>query len=154
LKVWKVVDDVRQDDATAGTELAERTVVGKFVQKNQTGWNLQYTFDERYCARTVTNEVQFYESGDLGTVWNKLRIEGVSDFALSPGRNHSIAVFVPERKVSLFAKLLWHNSYSCRVNRPLSKSTTYLALPHQLPRRAFTRQKRYSFCGTNWALQY
>ena len=29
---------------------------------------------------------------------NKLRVEGVSDFALSPGKNHSVAVFVPEKK--------------------------------------------------------
>ena len=47
----------------------------------------------------MTNEVQFYKSGDLGTVWNKLRLEGVSDFAVSPGKGHSVAVFVPERKV-------------------------------------------------------
>ncbi|KAH0548650.1 hypothetical protein GP486_007806 [Trichoglossum hirsutum] len=49
----------------------------------------------------VNNEVHFYESGDLGTVWNKLRVEGVVDFALSPGKSHSIAVFIPERKVNL-----------------------------------------------------
>jgi len=90
LKVWHTVEDV-----PAG---GEKQVVGRFVQKNQTGWNLQYTFDERYCARVVTNEVQFYESGDLGTVWNKLRAEGVADFAISPGNNHSVAVFIPERK--------------------------------------------------------
>lgn len=90
LKVWRTVEDVPD-----GSEIQ---VVGRFVQKSQTGWNLQYTFDERYCARVVTNEVQFYESGDLGTVWNKLRAEGVADFALSPGNNHSVAVFIPERK--------------------------------------------------------
>ena len=90
LKVWRVIED--GDDS-------ERSVTGQFVQKSQTGWNLQYTYDERYCARVVTNEVQFYESADLGTVWNKLRVEGVTDFAISPGENHSIAVFVPERKV-------------------------------------------------------
>lgn len=72
--------------------------MGSFVQKSQSGWNLQYTADEKLCARTVTNEVQFYQSGDLGTVWNKLRMEGVTDFALSPGKTQSIAVFVPERK--------------------------------------------------------
>ena len=77
----------------------EHNAVGRFVQKSQTGWNLQYTYDERYCARVVTNEVQFYESGDLGTVWNKLRVEGVTDFAVSPGKSHSLAVFIPERKV-------------------------------------------------------
>ncbi|KAL8759961.1 MAG: hypothetical protein Q9199_000429 [Rusavskia elegans] len=93
LKVWTVLEG-----ETPGTEADEHTVVGRFVQKSQTGWNLQYTFDERYCARVVTNEIQFYESQDLGTVWNKLRVEGVTDFAVSPGKNHSIAVFVPERK--------------------------------------------------------
>ena len=53
LKVWRVV------------EAAEHTVVGSFVQKSQTSWNLQHTADERLCARAVTNEVQFYESNDL-----------------------------------------------------------------------------------------
>lgn len=91
LKVWRTIEEVPQG--------AEKQVVGRFVQKSQTGWNLQYTFDERYCARVVTNEVQFYESGELGTVWNKLRAEGVADFAISPGNNYSVAVFIPERKV-------------------------------------------------------
>jgi translation initiation factor 2A len=91
LKVWHTLEDEADG--------AEKQVVGRFVQKSQTGWNLQYTFDERYCARVVTNEVQFYESSDLGTVWNKLRAEGVADFAISPGNNHSVAVFIPEYKV-------------------------------------------------------
>lgn len=90
LKVWRTVTE--EDDQN-------RAVVGEYVQKNQYGWNLQYTSDEKFCARTVTNEVQFYESHDLRTVWNKLRVEGVADFAVSPGKNHSVAVFVPERKV-------------------------------------------------------
>lgn len=78
------------------TETAEP--VTSFVQKSQTGWNLQYTYDEKYCARAVTNEIQFYESHNMGVVWGRLRVEGVSDFALSPGKNYSVAVFVPERK--------------------------------------------------------
>lgn len=93
LKVWTVVEE---GGADSGED--EQNVVGRYVQKSQTGWNLQYTFDERYCARVVTNEVQFYKSDDLGTVWKNLRVEGVTDFAVSPGENHSIAVFVPERK--------------------------------------------------------
>ncbi|KAM0716008.1 hypothetical protein Q7P37_008522 [Cladosporium fusiforme] len=89
LKIWRTLDEAAPE---------ERDVVGKFVQKAQTGWNLQYTHDEKYCARSVTNEVQFYKSDDLGTVWNKLRVEGVADFALSPSDNSSVAVFIPERK--------------------------------------------------------
>ena len=105
LKVWRVIES----DSPDGDD--EHNVVGRFVQKSQTGWNLQYTYDERYCARVVTNEIQLYESGDLKTVWNKLRVEGVTDFAVSPGMNHSIAVFVPERKV---LKLLL--SQNCRAD--------------------------------------
>ncbi|KAF7159872.1 hypothetical protein CNMCM6106_007298 [Aspergillus hiratsukae] len=92
LKVWKVIE------ASPESNGDEHTVVGSFVQKSQTGWNLQYTFDESLCARVVTNEVQFFQSDNLSKVWNKLRVEGVSDFALSPGKNNSIAVFIPERK--------------------------------------------------------
>lgn len=87
LKVWK-------------TATAEHVV--SFVQKSQSGWNLQYTYDEKYCARAVTNEVQFFESAKMGTVWGHLYVEGVTDFALSPGKNYSIAVFIPERKVWVF----------------------------------------------------
>ncbi|KAL1838418.1 hypothetical protein VTJ49DRAFT_2670 [Mycothermus thermophilus] len=90
LKVWRVLEDLPE-----GTE---KQPLGKFVQKSQSGWNLQYTADEKYCARMVTNEVQFYNSNDLSTVWTKLRVEGVSDFALAPGMNQNVAVFVPERK--------------------------------------------------------
>lgn len=93
LKVWRTVED--------GVAATEKQPIGRFVQKQQGGWNLQYTADEKYCARLVTNEVQFYETHDLVTVWNKLRVEGAATFALAPGsKNHAVAVFVPERKVS------------------------------------------------------
>lgn len=94
LKVWLVIDE------KAAAEGVEKEAAARFVQKSQTGWNLQYTYDEEFCARVVTNEVQIYQSHDLTTVWNKIRVEGVSDFAVSPGKGHTIAVFVPERKVS------------------------------------------------------
>lgn len=107
LKVWRVIQGKGAEDEGEGDD--EHNVVGRFVQKSQTSWNLQYTYDETYCARVVTNEVQFYESGNLSTVWNKLRVEGVSDFAVSPGKNHSIAVFIPERKVRtiVMMQLIW-----------------------------------------------
>lgn len=92
LKVWRTIDE-------AAPSVEERRPVGAFVQKSQTGWNLQYTDDEALCARVVTNEVQFWQSEDLGKVWGHLKVEGVTDFAIAPGKTHSVAVFVPERKV-------------------------------------------------------
>ncbi|KAG4305652.1 hypothetical protein PORY_001208 [Pneumocystis oryctolagi] len=73
-------------------------MVHSFVQKSQI-WNLQYTTDEKLCARKVTNEVHFFETRNIekGPIY-KLRAEGVSSFSLSPGKNNVVAVFIPETK--------------------------------------------------------
>ena len=97
LKIWSLA--AREAHPVQNGPGGHEAPLGSFVQRSQTGWSLQYSGDERYCARAVTNEVQVYESHELGTVWNKLRVEGVSDFALSGGERPSIATFIPERKV-------------------------------------------------------
>ncbi|KAG6216966.1 hypothetical protein E4U34_004819 [Claviceps purpurea] len=110
LKVWRTVEE--------GIAGGDKQPIGRYVQKQQGGWNLQYTADEKYCARLVTNEVQFFESHDLVTVWNKLRVEGAASFALAPGsQNHAVAVFIPEKKgqpaaVKVFNVPLFQNSIS------------------------------------------
>ena len=100
LKVWRV--EQAAGDATLPSEVEP---VGQFVQKQIEGWNLWYTSDEKYCARQVTNEVQFYLSDDLKTVSNKLHVEGVRQFALAPGPLKSVAVYVPQIKVRGFPPL-------------------------------------------------
>jgi translation initiation factor 2A len=99
LKIWRTTEEIPE-----GTQ---KQPIGRFVQKSQTGWNLQYTSDEKLCARIVTNEVQLYNSDDLTTVWNKLRAEGVTDFAIAPGQSNNLAVFIPERKVCSFSLDFW-----------------------------------------------
>jgi len=140
LKVWRTIDN------SAGEE-GERAVVGQFVQKNQTGWNLQYTSDEQFCARVVTNEVQFYQSKDLATVWNKVRVEGVTDFAVAPGKEHSVAVFVPERMVretqwAAFAGTIIYTGI--RANQQLLKSSMSPGSMHPGRRRHFSKETRCS----------
>lgn len=64
--------------------------------------NFQWTNDEKYCARMVTGEIQFWESKNAGkSVWARLKLEGVAKFSLSPGKAPAVAVFIPERKVLL-----------------------------------------------------
>ncbi|CAO3610138.1 unnamed protein product [Cunninghamella blakesleeana] len=80
-------------DTKTGEEIAS------FSQKAQNNWNFQWTDDEKYCARMVTGEVQFWDSKNVGkAVWARLQLEGVSYFSLSPGKAPAVAVFVPERK--------------------------------------------------------
>lgn len=48
--------------------------------------------------------------GDI--VWNTLPVEGVTEFALSPGKNYSVAVFVAEKKVgALCVSFLVYSMY-------------------------------------------
>lgn len=108
LKVWRV--EQAAGDASQPTAAQP---LGQFVQKQQEGWNLWYTSDEKYCARQVTNEVQFYQSGDLQTVSNKLRVEGVRQFSLAPGPLRSVAVYVPQRQVRI--SFHPHPRFVCRT---------------------------------------
>ena len=156
LKIWCVVDDTADG--------ADKQPMGQFVQKSQTGWNLQYTSDEKFCARLVTNEVQFYSSDDLTTVWNKLRAEGVTDFAVAPGQSYNVAVFIPERKVCdcifflrvpivvvMIAFFYRHINRQTRVNQLQSKFSTSRNSIRPFPRRLSSRAIKCSSSGTAWA---
>ncbi|KEY67964.1 hypothetical protein S7711_02169 [Stachybotrys chartarum IBT 7711] len=115
LKVWRTVED--------GVASTDKQPLAQFVQKQQSGWNLQYTADEKYCARLVTNEVQFYESHNLVNVWNKLRVEGAANYALAPGtQNHAVAVFIPERKGQPSAVQVYNVPF---FNKPISQKTFF-----------------------------
>ena len=147
LKVWRTVED--------GVAAEDKKPIGRFVQKQQGGWNLQYTADEKYCARLVTNEVQFYETHDLVTVWNKLRVEGAANFSLAPGsKNHAVAVFVPERKVSSPPNQFvcqQHANFLHRANPPLSESSTSLSSTPRFRKRPSSRATKSSLSGTSAA---
>jgi len=62
---WK-----NEDDGQAGKNLkiwamSTGELIIEFVQKSQNGWSLQYTQDEKYCCRNVTNEVHIFESANI-----------------------------------------------------------------------------------------
>ncbi|CAG8465035.1 9013_t:CDS:10 [Dentiscutata erythropus] len=59
--------------------------------------NVQWTEDESFFSRMVTGEVHFYDSKRIDKIHAKLRLENIVDFSLSPGKNPSIAVFIPEK---------------------------------------------------------
>jgi translation initiation factor 2A len=55
------------------------------------------------AAKLFANEVQFYPGDKVttGTPESKIQLANVSSFALSPGKDLHVAVFVPEKKVNL-----------------------------------------------------
>ncbi|RKO84683.1 eukaryotic translation initiation factor eIF2A-domain-containing protein, partial [Blyttiomyces helicus] len=104
--------------------LSGEQVLG-LTQKNQSGWNVNWTEDESYCARLVSNEVQFYESRNLKAgIHSRLKLDGIADFSLSPGKRPIVAVFVPEKKGQPAAVKLFDLT---GLSTPLAQKSFYRA---------------------------
>lgn len=95
LKVWRL------GSKTTAEDLGECLLVGEFIQKSPTSWNLKFSKDERYCTRMVSNEVHVYIRSNFDSVEHRLRLEGLSSFELSPTEETCLSAFIPERKVIL-----------------------------------------------------
>ncbi|KAI9502630.1 eukaryotic translation initiation factor eIF2A-domain-containing protein [Coemansia spiralis] len=71
---------------------------GGFIQKSYSTNALQWTDDEKYCVKLFAGEVRFYTPDALKKAALTLKLDGITEFSVSPGLSPSIAVFVPERK--------------------------------------------------------
>lgn len=80
-------------------ELPSGRLVKSLFQKKVDSWCPSWSDDEKICVRSVNNELQFYEDNDFNTIANKLHMQKVSDFALSPGSQPSkVSIYVPGSK--------------------------------------------------------
>lgn len=77
-----------------------KEVVKSMILKKQRAWAPIWTKDEKVCGRCVSNEVQFYEGGDYHTAANKLYLQGVTGFSLSPSDKepYMVSAFVAGKK--------------------------------------------------------
>ncbi|XP_039613968.1 eukaryotic translation initiation factor 2A [Polypterus senegalus] len=73
--------------------------VKSFYQKNRENWCPVWSDDESISVRNVNNELHFFENNQFDTIANKLHLQKVSGFVLSPGSQPSkVAVYVPGSK--------------------------------------------------------
>ncbi|XP_034295132.1 eukaryotic translation initiation factor 2A isoform X1 [Pantherophis guttatus] len=70
-----------------------------FIQKKSQNWCPCWSDDESLCARSVNNELHFFENNNFSTIANKLHLQKMNDFVLSPGDQPTkVAVYVPGSK--------------------------------------------------------
>lgn len=88
------------------------------------GRRIQWTENETHFGRLATEQVQFHDIRDPSKVMSRLSLEGLTSFSISPGKNPSVAVFVPERKgLPAIVRLYGMLSF----NYPLSNKTFFKA---------------------------
>ncbi|KAG8445294.1 hypothetical protein GDO86_010180 [Hymenochirus boettgeri] len=103
LSTWQTYSTGK--DGTAGVpnlqlyDLKTGNSLKSFIQKKMQNWSPVWSEDECICARNVNNEVHFFENNIFDTIANKLHLQKVSNFELSPGEHPcKVAVYVPGSK--------------------------------------------------------
>lgn len=112
--------------------------------------DLQYTPSEERAVRMVNSEIQIYNPAawSKGAV-DKLRVEGVSAIAPSPGQYPALAVFVAEKRVWMFKMMPRtealtdeHTSIGCTRYRQSLQSDGTVSSPFLLQDLLQGRQSR------------
>jgi uncharacterized protein with WD repeat len=61
-------------------------IAHSWINRSHENWEPQWSTDERYCLRCVTNEVHFFDATDFSKgVVKKCTVKGLSQFQLAPG---------------------------------------------------------------------
>uniref|UniRef100_A0A8C9FC48 Eukaryotic translation initiation factor 2A n=1 Tax=Pavo cristatus TaxID=9049 RepID=A0A8C9FC48_PAVCR len=103
LATWQAYSAAKDGSAGAPNLQLHDVKTGKclksFIQKKMQNWCPCWADDESICARNVNNEVHFFENNNFNTIANKLHLQKVNDFVLSPGAQPTkVAVYVPGSK--------------------------------------------------------
>ncbi|XP_029301445.1 eukaryotic translation initiation factor 2A [Cottoperca gobio] len=95
----KPQDSAQGDPNLQLWDLQSAQLIKALYQKKLDSWCPSWSADEKISVRSVNNELHFYESNDFNTIANKLHMQKVSDFLLSPGGPPSkVCVYVPGSK--------------------------------------------------------
>ncbi|CAJ1066389.1 eukaryotic translation initiation factor 2A isoform X2 [Xyrichtys novacula] len=95
----KTQDSLQGDPNLQLWDIESGQLIKALYQKKVDSWCPSWSEDEKICVRCVNNELHFYENNDFNSIANKLHMQKVSDFQVSPGGQPSkVAVYVPGSK--------------------------------------------------------
>ncbi|XP_077397393.1 eukaryotic translation initiation factor 2A [Festucalex cinctus] len=80
-------------------ELPGAGLLKGLFQKKVDAWCPSWSRDEKMAVRMVNNELHFFEDNNFNVIANKLHMQKISNFELSPGGSPSkVCVYVPGSK--------------------------------------------------------
>lgn len=120
----KTQDNPQGDPNLQLWDLQTGNCIKAFYQKKIQGWCPSWGEDEGIAVRNVNNELHFFEDNNFDTIANKLHLQKVSEFALSPGcKPNKIAVYVPGSKGSpSFVRLYQYPNFGGPTSALANKS--------------------------------
>ncbi|KAM9813122.1 eukaryotic translation initiation factor 2A isoform 1-T1 [Syngnathus typhle] len=80
-------------------ELPGGSLLKGLFQKKADAWCPSWSQDEKMAVRMVSNELHFFEDNNFNVIANKLHVQKIANFELSPGAHPSkVCVYVPGSK--------------------------------------------------------
>ncbi|XP_010901582.2 eukaryotic translation initiation factor 2A isoform X2 [Esox lucius] len=128
LATWQVYsktqDNPQGDPNLQLWDLKTGSCLKALYQKKVQGWCPSWSDDEKIAVRSVNNELHFFENNDFNTIANKLHLQKVSEFVLSPGSQPSkVAVYVPGSKgAPSFVRLYQYPNFAGPTSALANKS--------------------------------
>ncbi|XP_065207991.1 eukaryotic translation initiation factor 2A [Planococcus citri] len=105
------------------TETGE--LVHSYIHKKQINWQLQFSKDEKICARCLDGQVLIYEKANFETPTYKIQSPKVADFSLSPGSIYHVLCYMPGSSGPSFGKLFKYPKFeheNCVANKTFFKA--------------------------------
>lgn len=100
-------------------------LIHSFIHKKQMNWQLQFSKDEKICARCVDGQVLIYDKANFETPAYKIHSPKVEDFSLSPGSITHVLCYMPGGSGPSFGKLFKYPQFehdSCVANKTFFKA--------------------------------
>lgn len=114
--------NMRVWDVETGQEIAS------FSQKSQEGWKLQFTEDESRAVRLASGEIQVFNPASFSSgLVSKFKLEDMSAFKLSPGKNPLLSAFVAEKKGAPASVKIYPLEGLKQSTSPLTQKTFFKA---------------------------
>ena len=100
LVTWSRISKSASDGATEGNlkvwSAQRGEVVSSFNQRQMRKGSIQWSSDESYCLRCVTNEIHVLNSSSPTSIMTKVIHKGVMSYQVSPVPPLTVAVFNPQ----------------------------------------------------------
>ncbi|TIA86461.1 hypothetical protein E3P99_03670 [Wallemia hederae] len=130
LQTWTRSVRLENQDFSENVELWTMDGTKQFstTVKQLENWTLNFTSDDRYAVKQQSNELLVYDTKNWSKGFtNKLKLDGLVTYTLSPGQNPHLATFIAEKKGAPASLRLYSLLGLSNSSRPVSQKTFFKA---------------------------
>ncbi|EIM22657.1 translation initiation factor eIF-2A [Wallemia mellicola] len=130
LQTWTRPVRLENNDYSENVEIftLDGTKVFSTTVKQLESWTINFASDDKWAVKQQSNELLVYDTQNWSKGFtNKLKLEGLVTYTLSPGRNPHLATFIAEKKGAPASLRLYSLLGLSSNSKPVSQKTFFKA---------------------------